>query len=107
MLRLLIKTIIILLLVGCLFDVPYGYFQFVRFGCCAGFVYLAKIYEDEKQHGSFLLCAAFVILFNPIFKIHFTRKVWNGIDIAVAALLLGWVLLEALRRKENKINSIK
>lgn len=36
-----IKIILAVLLLGCLIDFPYGYYQFVRFTAMAGFVYLA------------------------------------------------------------------
>ena len=76
---------IILLL--CLLNMPYGYYQLVRVVSFVGFVYLGirnyhlKLYE---------LVAAFsigVILFNPFFTIVLGRLIWNIVDVIYAGLL--------------------
>lgn len=94
--KIILKSIIVILVICCLLDAPYGYFQFVRIAVCAGFVYLAKEYEGEKKPFSFLGCALLVILFNPFFKIHFNRITWNVIDIVLAALLLLWIIVDII-----------
>ncbi len=89
-----IKVIIAALLLGCLLKVPYGYFQFVRIAACAGFIYLAWQEFESKNSILGVLWAACAILFNPIYKIHFTRKVWNQIDVVVAVALLICLIIE-------------
>jgi hypothetical protein len=86
------KILLIFILVGCLFDVPYGYFQFVRISGCLGFLYLAWIELENERIITGIPCIVSGILLNPIFKIHFTRNIWNKIDLAMAGFLFIWLL---------------
>ena len=97
-----IKVILIALLLGCLANVPYGYFQFVRIASCIAFFWLAykSFEEDKKIMGLILLGCA--ILFNPIFKIHFTRGVWNKIDVVIAIFLFICLVLDLFNKVKNK-----
>ena len=90
----LIKVLIAVLLVGCLFNVPYGYFQFIRIAGCVGFAYLAFNEFNLERNILGILCFVCAILLNPVFKIHFTRKLWNQIDIIIAVLLLIWIFFD-------------
>jgi hypothetical protein len=85
-----IRLVLALILFGCLLKMPYGYFQFVRVACFVGFMWLA--YEYKTITISLIGCVGAAILFNPIFKIYFTRSVWNTIDVIVAVLLIIWTL---------------
>ena len=96
-----IKILIAALLIGCLFKVPYGYFQFIRIAGCIGFCYLAYKEFEEKRTTTGLLSVAFAILLNPVFKIHFTRKIWNNIDLVIAIGLIIWVIFESLIKKQK------
>lgn len=81
---------IALLLLGCLADMPYGYFQFVRLVSAAFFSYTAYL-ENEK--GSKELAIVFLILavlFQPFFKISLGRTLWNVVDVVVALGLFGY-----------------
>jgi len=97
-----LKIIMAILLLGCLLKVPYGYFQFIRIATCIGFAYLA--YTELKENKSILgiLSIACAILLNPIIKIHFTRKVWNQIDLILAIGLIIWVTIEFYYDRINK-----
>ena len=94
--KIIIKLIIAALLFGCLLKVPYGYFQFVRIAGCIGFCYLAysRFHDGKALTGIF--CVACAILLNPVFKIYFTRNVWNDIDVIIAILLLVWVIIDVI-----------
>ena len=89
-----IKLLIAGLLIGCLFNVPYGYFQFIRIAGCIGFIYLAWVEFKENRIVTGIFSAACAILLNPVFKIYFTRKLWNDIDVVIAVLLLIWVIFD-------------
>jgi hypothetical protein len=89
-----IKLIIAALLFGCLLDVPYGYFQFIRIACFIGFAYLAYQEFEEKKNIKGIVWAACAILLNPVIKIHFTRGVWNNIDLVIAIGLTICSLIE-------------
>lgn len=99
--KIILKSIIVILLICCLLDMPYGYFQFVRIAVFAGFVYLTKEYEEEKKQLSATGCFLLFILFNPFFKIHFNRATWNIIDIVLVGLLLLWIIVDIATRRKN------
>ena len=76
-----IKIVLALLLLGCLADMPYGYFQFVRFLGLIGFGLLAFQEKEKGNDGFFLLWVVSAILINPIFKISLGRGLWNIVDV--------------------------
>lgn len=85
-----LSFILAILLFLCLADMPYGYYQFVRFAAAAFFVYAAY---EENESGSKELVIVFVvlaILFQPFFKISLGRTLWNIVDVVVGLGLLGY-----------------
>ena len=94
---LIIKIVLAILFIGCLFDWNYGYYQLVRFLGMIGFGILA--YDKyEKNKTWFLIWLSSAILINPIFKIALGREIWNIIDIIWAILLIVSIFM----KKENK-----
>ena len=78
-----LKIILSILLLLCLLDMPYGYFQLVRF-----------------------LAASLAILFQPLIKIALGRTIWNIVDVIVAGFLIMLVIkdykITAKIKEENK-----
>jgi hypothetical protein len=95
-----------ILLIGCLFKVPYGYFTFVKIASCIGFLYLAFTEFESRRQITGTLCVLCAILLNPIFKIHFTRKTWNLIDEIIAGLLILWVIIDLILMFRNRNSKI-
>ena len=83
-----VKTILAILLLICLLDMPYGYYQLVRFVAMAGFAYLAFMANESGTQTEMFIYIALAILFQPIFKIALGREVWNVVDVVVAIGLL-------------------
>lgn len=83
-----IKIGLALLLFGCLADMPYGYFQLVRFLGMLGFGFLAFQEKERGNEGFFFLWLGSAILINPIFKISLGRELWNILDVAWAIILI-------------------
>lgn len=84
----LISIILAFLLLICLFNMPYGYYEFVRFLAMIGFALLAY-YENSKNNDLFMvLFIALALLFQPFFKIALGRDLWNVIDVIVAVFLV-------------------
>ena len=83
-----IKAILAILFFICLADLPYGYYQFVRFIALVGFALLSyQSYERNDKSFAFIF-AALAILFQQIFKISFGREIWNVIDVVVGVGLI-------------------
>ncbi|MCB0540289.1 MAG: hypothetical protein KDE33_22420 [Bacteroidetes bacterium] len=83
-----IKILLALLLFICLADMPYGYYQLVRFVGLIGFSILAyKAYEHNKQI-EMIIFVGLALLFQPFFKISLGREIWNIVDVIVGVSLL-------------------
>jgi hypothetical protein len=83
-----IKIILAILMFICLADVPYGYFQFVRFAALVGFGILAIAASNEDNQTEMFIYGALALLFQPFFKIALGREVWNVVDVIVGTGLL-------------------
>lgn len=86
--NILIKIILSVLLLGCLLEMPYGYYQLIRFVAFAGFSYLAYQAYNQKQEITIFIFGALALLFQPFFKIALGRELWNIVDVIVAIGLL-------------------
>jgi hypothetical protein len=83
-----IKIILSILFFVCLADMPYGFYQFVRFVGLLGFAILAyKAHEQGRQSEVIIYCGL-ALLFQPFFKVALGRQVWNIVDIVVGIGLL-------------------
>lgn len=83
-----IKIVLAGLFFLCLADMPYGYYQFVRFAALVGFIILA--YESIKKEKivEVIIYVALALLFQPFFKIALGRLMWNIVDVVVGVGLL-------------------
>jgi len=83
-----IKIVLALLLFICLANMPYGYYQLVRFAGLIGFTILAyKAYEINQRTGM-IIFVGLALLFQPFFKISLGREIWNIVDVIVGVGLL-------------------
>lgn len=83
-----IKIILAVLLFLCLLQMPYGFYELVRFAALVGFGVLAyKSYEQQRQT-EMIIYIALAILFQPLLKISLGRQIWNIIDIIVGIGLI-------------------
>ena len=87
-----IKIILSILFLVCLLDMPYVYYQFVRFIGMIGFGLLA--FENyQKNQTWFVIWISSALLINPFFKIALGRDMWNTIDVIWAVILIVSVIL--------------
>ncbi|AFR36748.1 DUF6804 family protein [Riemerella anatipestifer] len=83
-----IKIGLAILMFGCLLDMPYGYFQFVRFVALIGFGILAYQANQQEKQTEIIVYGALALLFQPFFKIALGRELWNIVDVIVGVGLL-------------------
>ena len=76
------------LLFLCLADMPYGYYQFVRFASMIGFGILAYRANQEGRETEMFIFGALALMFQPFFKLALGRELWNIIDVIVGLGLL-------------------
>jgi uncharacterized protein YacL len=95
-----IKLVIAVLLLLCLADMPYGFYELVRFAATAAFAFLSYDYFKSKKDGMGFLFAALALLFQPFFKIALGRTLWNVIDVVVAVALFYFIVNTVKKKKK-------
>lgn len=94
----LIKLVIAILLLLCLADMPYGFYELVRFTSACAFAYLSYEYFKKKRDGLGFIFAALAVLFQPFFKIAIGRTLWNVVDVIVAISLF-YLIVKSFNKK--------
>lgn len=93
-----INLVMALILLLCLFDMPYGYYQLVRFISAAVFGLYAYHYYEKEEKLLFFIFLSLAVLFQPLIKIKLGRDIWNFVDVAVAL----WLIYLAFKARKNK-----
>ena len=83
-----IKFVLATLFFLCLADMPYGYYQFIRFAGLVGFAILAYQAHEEGIQTEMIIYSGLALLFQPFFKIALGRVIWNVVDVVVGIGLL-------------------
>ena len=79
-----LNIILAVLLLLCLFKMPYGYYTLMRLAATVGFAYMAYRYYEMKKETLVWTFGALALLFQPLVKIALGRDVWNIVDAEVA-----------------------
>ena len=83
-----IKIILSLIFLLCLLQMPYGYYQAVRFIGFLGFALLAYFSFQENRKAEVIIFISLALLFQPFIKVAVGRTVWNIVDVIVSAGLI-------------------
>jgi hypothetical protein len=83
-----VKIILAILFFICLAELPYGFYQFVRFAALVGFVILAYKANDKENKTEMIIYICLSVLFQPLIKISLGREIWNAVDLIVGLALL-------------------
>ena len=97
----LIKIALAVLLLICLFHLPYGYYQLFRYIALVGFAILAYYEYERKNVPLVIVFAGLMLLFQPIAKVSLGRQAWMIVDMVVAAGLILMVFVRKLK-KDNE-----
>lgn len=87
-LTIIIKIVLAVLFFLCLLNMPYGYFELVRFTALVGFAILAYKANEREQQTETIIYVCLGILFQPLIKIALGRQIWNIVDVVVGIALL-------------------
>jgi hypothetical protein len=79
-----IKVALATLLLLCLLNMPYSFYQLVRFTAMVGFAYLGYAANEKNKKNELFIYIALALLFQPFFKIALGRTVWNIVDVIVS-----------------------
>jgi hypothetical protein len=83
-----IKILLAILFFLCLADMPYGFYQFVRFVGLIGFAILAYQANEQDRKTEMIIYGGLALLFQPFIKIALGREMWNMIDFIVGVGLI-------------------
>ena len=83
-----IKIILSLIFLLCLLQMPYGYYQAVRFIGMLGFILLAYFSNQQNHRIEVIIYIALALLFQPLIKVALGRTFWNIVDVIVSAGLI-------------------
>ncbi|MGY6522422.1 MAG: DUF6804 family protein [Mongoliitalea sp.] len=89
-----IKISLAILFFSCLFQMPYGYYQLVRFLAFFGFSILAYHANKKDNQIAMIVYIGLALLFQPFLKIALGRQMWNLVDIIAGLGLLISVFLK-------------
>lgn len=89
-----IKIVLAILLFLCVADMPYGYYQIIRFVGLVGFGILAYNAYEKGHLIEGIIYAGLALLFQPILKISLGRELWNIVDVAIGVALIVSILLK-------------
>lgn len=82
------NIILAILLFGCLLNMPYGYYQFVRFLAMVIFSHLAYSSNELNKKNEVIIYLGLALLFQPFIKIALGRTIWNIVDVVVGIGLI-------------------
>ena len=89
-----IKITLAILFSLCLADMPYGFYQLVRFAGLIGFVILAYQAYEQRSQAEMILYGSLALLFQPFFKIALGRQMWNIVDVVIAIGLIASIFIK-------------
>jgi hypothetical protein len=88
-----VKIALTVLMFLCLLDMPYGFYQFVRFAALIGFGFLAYTATEQNKNTEIIIYACLALLFQPFYKIALGRELWNIVDVIIGVGLIGSFML--------------
>jgi len=97
----LIKIALVILMFLCLLDMPYGFYQFVRFVALIGFGILAYKANEQNENTEMIIYGGLALLFQPFFKIALGREIWNIVDVIVGIGLIASLFMNRPKTKAN------
>lgn len=93
-----IKIFLAILFFLCLADLPYGFYQFVRFAGLIGFGILAYQANSNGKQTQVIIYIILAVLFQPFIKISLGRELWNIVDVIVAVALIISMFLNPVKQ---------
>jgi len=87
-----VKGIIAALLLLCLIDADYGFYQAMRTLVSFGFAFLTYNYYKSGDKTNAIIFLCLLIVFQPLMKIGLGRSIWIVVDVIVAGFLIYQIL---------------
>jgi hypothetical protein len=94
-----IKVVLAVLFFLCLLEMPYGFYQFVRFAGLIGFAVLTYQANQQGRQTEMFIYGGLALLFQPFFKIALGREIWNIVDVVAG---IGLIISIFMKPKESQ-----
>lgn len=85
-----ISAVAALFCIAGVFTLPYSYYMVLRCVATGSAVYLLACHAKALPDAGKWALVVIALLFNPIFKVHLGREVWQVVD-PLAGLVFGWI----------------
>lgn len=95
-----LKVIISVLLLLCLLDLPYGYYQLIRFISFGVFGYFAYEAYQRKSQFELIIFGMLSLLFQPFIKVSLGRDLWNILDVIIP-VYIGYTVFVKKKNEEQ------
>lgn len=92
-----IKIGLAILFFMCLMDMPFGFYQLVRFIALIGFAILAYQAYENENNTQMIIYVVLALLFQPLLKVALGRDIWNIVDVIVGIGLLTSLILPKVK----------
>ncbi len=89
-----LKIALAVLFFVCLLDMPYGYYEFVRFLALVIFGVFAYKANVQNKNTAVIIYASLALLFQPFFKVALGREIWNIVDVIVGIGLIVSIFID-------------
>mgnify|MGYP006873025338 CR=1 FL=1 len=96
-----VKGILAALLLLCLIDADYGFYQAMRTLVSFGFAYLTYYYYKSGDKTNAIVYLCLLIVFQPLMKIGLGRSIWIVVDVLAAGFLIYQLLKGILDEKRT------
>lgn len=83
-----IKIISAVILFIAIFNLPYFYYQLLRWAIMVSAGYLAYNYFKNKSNNLGIVFTVVAILFNPLIPFYFDKSIWHIIDVITSGVFL-------------------
>jgi hypothetical protein len=93
-----VKIVLAVLFFLCLLDMPYGFYQLVRFVALVGFGYLAYQAHESNKNKETVIYIGLALLFQPLIKIELGRDLWNITDVIVGIGLIASIFMNRAKK---------
>jgi len=78
----------LMLVLGAVLTLPYGYFSLLRVVVCGCSAYLAWLLFESEKIGWAVALGGVALLFNPFLPVYLTRGIWQVLDLAAAVVMV-------------------
>jgi len=75
-------------------DMPYGYYQLLRFFVCGVGAYGAYLNYGQKKIGWVWILGIIALLFNPFMKFYLEKEVWKTIDFVAGIIFCTYFVIK-------------